>query len=162
MLNAQKRCKERNGTQNTMTNTHTEQTVLFTTIANELIIGHQTEQYLLVRANGDLSVTFPTAATEKAMTIAQDQAKQFGVEYLLNREYCESTIVSDTCVTDECEGLIRIGGELVSLSARRIGEGDYRVLFSRVDTIRLHVDLAGRVKALEDELSIFKTRLAQG
>lgn len=145
-----------------MTNIQRYDPALFTTIAKELIAGDQTEQYLVARANGDLSVAYPTAAIEKAMSLAQEQARHFGVSMLLSYEYGESTIVADSSFTDECDGLIQIGGELISLSARKIGEGGYRVLFSRMDVLRLHVDLASRVKALEDELSIFKARLSQG
>lgn len=133
---------------------------LFSTIASELVCGDQTEQYLLAKANHALVISQPTEKINKALEIAQAEAAAHGIACLLRWEYLGSTVVSDSDFSDECNGLIRVdGGQVVSIAARRIGPDVYRVLFSRVDPLRLHLDLSSRVRALEDAVSTIKVGL---
>lgn len=132
--------------------------VLFQAIAKEVANGYS-EQYLVSFADGGLTVMFSTPAIEEAIAKATAQIPQragtsvIAAEYMVGRGF----VNQDCMFTDDCDGVMDVGGVLVEVSIRKIREGVHRVLFSRVDAARLYNDIAGRLNVLEKSVATLTT-----
>lgn len=132
--------------------------VLFQAIAKEVARSYS-EQYLVSFATGGMTVMFSTPSIEDAIAKATAQTKERGDVSVIAAEYMTVATHRSCCLSSDGEGdgLIDVDGVLVEISIRKIKDGVHRVLFSRVNALRLYADFAERLEILEKSVGNLKT-----
>lgn len=125
---------------------------IFTEIAAEVAKSNLSELYLIAGRGFGL-----TNASQEVHLIAanaqQDLQEDAYVVLGAHFNWCDA-VSKNTVFSDGCSGLIDCDGVAVEFQVRQIGNSPktYRVLFSRVDAVKLMTDVTHKIQDMSERL----------
>jgi len=122
--------------------------ILFATIAREVAAPSGfAEQYMIATEGGGITTMFSTHNVDGAIDAA---CKALGDPIAVVRAEFNMTLKNcSPFFADGAIGVLEVNEILVEVSVRELRPGTFRLLFSRVDAMKLYSDLSTRVARLE-------------